>query len=227
MDRDIYIRRFKIILSWIVIFSLPLSVIGIAGNLVTRMPDVYQHTMNNTQILDGLDYSVKVTDVADAISEYMTFRNNEFGAKISVDEEEIELFDAQDKAAMENYRDIMNKVAIFTFINLLITVGTYVLFVIQGNHQILRIRFKWAAGVSLVLLAICGAGTFIHALSSKIYFTAFGVGLSETSLLYKILCTDLKTQMFLWFVIASVIVMIIFGSITWSLTKPKGIFGKY
>ena len=44
-------RIVKIILSWCLVIAVPVVSLGLACNALVRLPDLYQYTMNDTQLL--------------------------------------------------------------------------------------------------------------------------------------------------------------------------------
>jgi len=189
-----------------------------------RLPDLYQYTMNETQLLRSFNAQGQEEAVANSISKYMQHRTDELQYQYDEEDEMSLLFSRDEQNFMEHMRfktDIW--AGIFFLLLVLAVVSIIVLY--RGEHyEIIRIRIKFAIGVFVVFILAIIAMLIIPDVWEKIAVARFASVLGEEDLLYSIFSAQFIR---LYSIASGVLGSVIMGIVTYFVMKyikPKSIF---
>ncbi len=216
-------RIIKIILSWCLVIAVPVVALGLACNALVRLPDLYQYTMNETQLLRAFNAQGQEEAVAGSISKYMQHRVDELQYQYDEEDEMSLLFSRDEQNFMAHMRfkaDIWAGI----FFLLLILAATGIIVLYKGEHyEIIRMRLKWAIGVFILFDLAIAVMLLVPGLWENI--TARFVGmLGEEHVLGNVFSVPFVR---LYSIASGIFGSVIMGIISYFLfkhIKPKSIF---
>lgn len=216
-------RIIKIILSWCLVIAVPVVALGLACNAMVRLPDLYQYTMNDTQMLRSFNAQGQEEGVANSISRYMQHRADELQYQYDEEDEMSLLFSRDEQNLMEFLRfkaDIW--AGIFFLLLILAVVSIIVLY--KGEHyEIIRMRMKCAIGVFILFILAIVAMLFAPGVWENIT-AKFAGSLHEEHLLYSVFSAQFIR---LYSIASGAFGSVIMGIATYFVMKyikPKSIF---
>jgi hypothetical protein len=216
-------RIIKIILSWFLVIAVPVVSLGLACNALVRLPDIYQYTMTETQVLKHFNAGGQEESVAKSISTYMQHRADELQYQYDEEDEMSLLFSRDEQNLMEMLRtraDIWGIV----FVGLMILSIVSLIVLTKGEHyEIIRIRIKIA--ISLFVVMILAIAIVILIPDMWIFASNRIIGgLNEEQLLRLLFSADFFRMYGIASAVGGSVIMGIISYIVLKYIKPKTIF---
>lgn len=216
-------RMIKIVLSWLLVICIPVTALGISGNILFRLPDTYQYVLNSTGLLSKFNSTGQEEAVAQSIAKYLQYRQAEFQYQYDEEEEMSLLFSKDEQETMERLRTIFNIVGVVSLLSFGILVAAYIV-LIKGEHiEIIRMRFKASYIVYAIMIVTVSIFFLVPSLKVKLWL-ALLMQLNETDLMYMIYAGSFFKLFGVMNIVISLVAMLILMYFTWKYTKPKNIF---
>ncbi|MBK5246566.1 MAG: hypothetical protein JJE49_04760 [Peptostreptococcaceae bacterium] len=215
----------NLILTIILVISIPVSIICLANNLTTRMPDLYQYELKSTEILNDLAVEKNEDEMGQFFSDYMLGKTEKFQIEYQFGENTDNLFTSDEQKTMEKFKSSSNLILFAGLIALFFSLVSYFLIYKQNLKALLRRTFLKAA---ILFAAFVGAITLATCLSPLIkiqYAFLFDYEIKTFLVLPKLLPESFFIHSALTTVGISIIMMLIIGYFTWKITKSRRIFG--
>jgi hypothetical protein len=203
------------VLFAVIIFCLPVFSILAAENIICRAPDLYTYEFTKTQIAREARIGVSERDLGEFFSDYFLGKKKEFSYITEYQDKEQDLFNIRENNVMSNIRKLLNQLTLFMLGVVLITIAAYWVLLHYNRKEGIRLAFKW----SLVFYGVLWV-TFGLILFPRTPFKS----LETEDLLFSMITSGFITDWFLAGIFISAVIMIIMGSITWKLTKPRRMF---
>ncbi|MBR6014669.1 MAG: DUF1461 domain-containing protein [Firmicutes bacterium] len=216
-------RIVKIILSWCLVIAVPVVSLGLACNALVRLPDLYQYTMNDTQLLRSFNAQGQEEAVAHSISKYMQHRADELQYQYDEEDEMSLLFSRDEQNLMAHLRfkaDIWAGI----FFLLLVLAASAIIVLYRGEHyEIIRIRIKIAIGVYIAFALAIVAMLLMPGVWEGIV-AKFAAAIDEEHLLYSIFSPQFIRLYSIASGIMGAVIMGIASYLVLKYIKPKSIF---
>ena len=157
MWRDTRRRRqfdIKKFLASVLVVSIPLMIFCISANLLMRMNDIYEYSMESSGVIENMTINTSKEEVVGSITKFLQHRSDELSLVSDYGYEPQELYSEEDKTAMMQTRkllDIMLAVGVLAF---LASFTVYFFLIRWRVKTIFMKRFKLAAVVLLVMEAM-------------------------------------------------------------------------
>ena len=219
-------KRFNKVLLTGVMFFLPLVILIGAVNFTARMPDFYQYEFNSARTAKAIGVSIKNDELAGLFSDFMWGMSQELALEVPFAGDEMSnIFLEEEERALGRLRTILNAFSLAGAVIAMAVAGSYYVLLRDGDKKELRRAFLLSVPVllafdgalaALLLLSVTGGGV-------EAFF--LGGPLPESGALLQMLSRALLVHGVLTAVALSLILYIIAGMITWSLTKPYRMFG--
>lgn len=215
----------NLILTIILVISVPVSIICLANNLTTRMPDLYQYEFKSTEILKDLSVEKNEDEMGQFFSEFMLGKTQKFQIEYQFGDNTDNLFTHDEQNTMEKFKSMSNTILFTGLVALLFSLVSYFLLYKQNLKMLLRRTFSrstiiFAASVGAITLA-----TFLSPLIKIQYALLFDYELKTFLALPKLLPKSFFIHSALATVVLSIIAMMLLWYFTWKITKPRRIFG--
>ena len=135
----------SIIFSVLLTVLIPLAIFLLSSNLILRIPQTYEFYFNDSQSIDGIDYSITVSKMGKSICSYFSSPGNDDFQVYEINGQYKDpVFGDKDKTVMKNAKDFLFKELVAGLAALLFAVLIYVNTVKKKLRQYLRIE-SWIA----------------------------------------------------------------------------------
>lgn len=215
----------NLIVTIILVISIPVSIICLANNLTTRMPDLYQYELKSTQILNDLTVDKNEDEMGQFFSDYMLGRSEKFQIEYQFGDNTDKLFTPNEQKTMLKYKQTSNSIFLVGIVALLLALVSYFLLYKQNLKILLRKTFFNASILFTLLIGLISLAAFLPPLIKIQYAYLFDYEIKTFLVLPKLLPETFFMHSALTTVVISVIIMIIVWYFTWKITKPRRIFG--
>jgi len=212
------------ILFGIIAISIPAVCISGAFNIVYRMPDLYAYEFNKYQITDEIDLDIRDDELGQFFSDFMTGKQDEFNLFAEYRDREQSVFGTVEKTNMENARRLLNDTLyILGGAAALAVIGIAICLIKMKKYE-LRIAFKVGiavfTGVITTLFILLNIEQTKEFLYRKVFTHQFGAD----DVLPLILTEHFSKSSLIAVSVVGLILLVIFASIVWRLTKPRRMF---
>ncbi len=215
----------NLLLTIILVISVPVSIICLTNNLTTRMPDLYQYELKSTEILKDLSVEKNEDEMGQFFSEFMLGKTQKFQINYQFGDNTDTLFTQDEQKTMEKFKSFSNTILYIGLVTLFFSLVSYFMLYKQNLKILLRRTFMKAA----ILFAACIGGitlaTIFSPLIKKQYAFLFDYELKSFLALPQLLPKSFFIHSALATVVLSIIVMTILWYFTWKITKQRRIFG--
>ena len=215
----------NLILTIILVISIPVSIICLANNLTTRLPDLYQYELKSTQVLNDLSVEEKEDEMGQFFSDYMLGKSKKFQIEYQFGDNTDNLFSSNEQQTMEKFKSLSNLILFTGLIALFFALVSYFLIYKQNLKILLRQTFSNSAIFFVVLISGITLATFLSPLIKIQYAYLFDYEIKTFLALPKLLPESFFMHSALTTVGISIIIMLIVWYFTWKITKPRRIFG--
>ncbi len=212
------------IISVVIALSIPVVVILGAANAVLRLPDLYVYEFNSAEIASEIDLDITDDELGHFFSDFMKGKNDKFDLFTEYRDREQSVFGHIEQLNMENARKILNYTIYVLAGAVLLLIVSYWIMLAKRRKFELRNAFKGGIMVFAVLQILQYALFYSDNARSFFYGLIFINPYGADDVLPLIL-----TEHFAWLcitanTIAAAVILLIFASITWRLTKPRRMF---
>lgn len=212
------------ILMMILIICIPVTSILAAYNVVFRLPDLYIYELNSSQAMTEVNLSISSEEMGDVFSDYLFGKKDTFSLTADYNDREQEVFSIDEQLTMENIRELLN-ISLWVLLGTtLLTLIIYWIFLMNKEKLLLRGVFKFSFFIYIVLSALNIAAFYYAAAKQWLKEQIFKIPLSEEAILPLFLTENFARDCIFVAIGGSLVVMIIVGSITWRLTRPRRMF---
>jgi hypothetical protein len=213
------------ILIVVLIICIPLTAIFAASNIALRLPDFYIYEFNKNEVTNEINLKITDEELGTFVSEFMREKHEAF--ELNVDDmsrDQQPVFNDSEQRIMSNLRDLLN----FSFVMMaglfIIIIAIYWLFLWNKLKWELRFAFKGGLVVFAVLVVLMVAAFNIPVTNELVGSFLMMDTLSAEDALTQMLTHTLARDVLIVGIVISIILLIIGGSITWRLTKPRRMF---
>lgn len=212
------------ILFIIIAATIPVVCILCAFNLAFRMPDLYVYEFNKNQIADEFDIGMKDEELGQFFSDFMIGKKDNFELFTEYRDREQDVFGTIEQINMENARMLLNDTIYILGGAAVLAVAACSIYLIKKRKHELRSSFKASILVytiyMIVLFVLFNINQSKEFFYNRIFINQFG-----TDDVLPLMLTEQFAQMSLVAIAAvSLIILVIFTSIIWRLTKPRRMF---
>jgi len=215
----------NLILAIILVISMPVSIICLANNLTTRMPDLYQYELKSTEVLSDLSVEKNEDEMGQFFSEYMLGKTQKFQIEYQFGDNTDKLFTHNEQNSMEKFKSLSNVILFTGLVALFFSLVSYFLLYKQNLKMLLRRTFSRGAVLFGVFIGAITLATLLSPLIKIQYALLFDYKIKSYLVLPKLLPKSFFMHSALTTVGISIIIMLIFWYFTWKITKPRRIFG--
>lgn len=215
----------NMVLSILLLISIPITTICISNNLTTRMPDIYQFEFKASQNMDSISIEKNEDQMGEFFSEFMFGKIDVFQIEYKVGENRDVLFTENEIESMNRFRKLENVVLIVAIVSFIVSLTCYILLYKQNLKKYLRETFIKALFFYTAISGILLALTFIKPVVQFYYNYIFNYEIKEFLVLPQLFSISLIFKMMLTTIAVSLVIMLILWYITWGITKPRRIFG--
>jgi len=215
----------NLILTIILVISLPVSIICLANNLTARMPDMYQYELKSTEILKDLSVEKNEDEMGQFFSEFMLGKTQKFQIEYQFGDNTDNLFTHDEQNTMAKFKSISDVILITGIVALFFSLVSYFLLYKQNLKMLLRRTFSRAAMFFAAAIGIITLATLLSPLIKMQYALLFDYELKTFLALPKLLPKSFFVHSALATVALSIIAMMLLWYFTWKITKPRRIFG--
>ena len=209
----------------VLIICIPLISIFAAFNVVLRMPDLYVYEFNKTEITKEIKLNIENDELGGVFSDFMLGKNKVFQLNAEYEGRELEIFSINDQKNMENLRHLLNIMLIVMGVMFVITFISYWILISMKNKLDIRNAFKGGVILYSSITILSFLAFYISFLRDIIYKFIFISPMKEDSVLSLMLTKHFANDCLIAGSVIAAIILIIFASITWNLTKPRRMFG--
>jgi len=215
----------NLILAIILVISIPVSIICLANNLTTRMPDLYQYELKSTEALNDLSVEKNEDEMGQFFSEYMLGKTQKFQIEYQFGDNTDNLFTPDEQKTMEKFKSSSNVILFTGLVALLFSLTSFFLLYKQNLKMLLRRTFSRAAIIFAASVGAITLATFLSPLIKIQYALLFDYEIKSFLVLPKLLPKSFFIHSALTTVGISIIIMLILWYFIWKITKPRRIFG--
>jgi len=215
----------NLILTIILVISVPVSIICLANNLTTRMPDLYQYEFKSTEILKDLSVEKNEDEMGQFFSEFMLGKTQKFQIEYKFGDNTDNLFTHDEQNTMGKFKSMSNTILFTGLVALLFSLVSYFLLYKQNLKMLLRRTFSRAVIIFAASVGAITLATFLSPLIKMQYALLFDYELKTFLVLPKLLPKSFFIHSALATVVLSIIAMMLLWYFTWKITKPRRIFG--
>ena len=215
----------NIILSLVLLISLPISVICLTYNLALRLPDLYQYEFKASGVLEDMNLEMNEDELGMFFSDFMMKKTEEFQIEYKFGENTDPLFTGEEQEAMEKFRWNADILLVIGGISFIFAFAAYLLLYKQNLKMLIRRTFTKAAVAYLVLAGILAALMLINPMTTLQHDMIFNYEVKEFQALPKLITSSLLFRFEAATLFVSFVAMILLWYFTWKITKPRRIFG--
>lgn len=208
----------------IVVVSLPLMIFCLVANLVMRLPDVYEYSLNSSNILQHSSIATDTESVKTAISKYLQGKSTELSLVESNGYKPTDIFSKEDKQAMLQLRSFLNVLLGVGAVAFIFTFIIYFFMVRWRVKGIFMERFKQAAWVFIMLQIINLTICFITPVWKRVYGLFIRTSFKDGDNLVLLLGEHFPRQVAIFEFLIGTVIMLIIGYFTRSFAGRKKLF---
>ena len=208
----------------ILIICIPLTSIFAAYNIALRLPDLYIYEFNKTEITSEIDLAVTDEELGIFFSDFMSGKHKDFDLNAEYRDREQSVFNETEQVVMSNLREVLNLSIWIMIIMLILILVIYWLLLVKKQKWMLRYAFKGGVITFIILAAMMIAAFNIPIANEFMVHSMMMDVFNENDVLPLMLTSIYARDCLVAGTVISIILLILFGSITWKLTKPRRMF---
>lgn len=212
------------ILMVILVICIPIATILAAYNAVLRLPDLYTYQFNDAQVTKEIGLKLSGEELGEFFSDYMLGKEESFSLVADFREREQEVFALHEQLTMTHIRGLLD-ISLWVF-----AAAAFLIFLIYGislrkkKKISLRSAYKFSAFLYLFLAGLNLAVFYYPAIRQKISAFLFQMPFGEEDVLPLMLTEAFARNSMLAALAGGMVLLIVLGSITWRLTRPRRMF---
>lgn len=227
MWRDTRRRRqfdIKKFLASVLVVSIPLMIFCISANLLMRMNDIYEYSMESSGVIENMTINTSKEEVVGSITKFLQHRSDELSLVSDYGYEPQELYSEEDKTAMTQTRKLLDIMLVVGILAFLASFTVYFFLIRWRVKTIFMKRFKLAAVVLLVMEALNVVTLTVRPLWKYVYGWFIPVKFPDGDNLVMFLSEAFPIQVAVFEAIISIILLLILSYGTWSVAGKKKMF---
>jgi hypothetical protein len=188
------------------------------------MPDLYVYEFNKNQIANEIDLGMKDEELGNFFSDFMTGKKDDFNLFTEYRDREQSVFGTVEQINMENARRLLNDTLYVLGGAALLAAAGCCIYLIKKRKYELRIAYKAGILVYTVMVMILFIVFYIDQSKEFLYRLIFINQFGADDVLPVILTEQFAQMSLIAIAAVSLILLVIFASIIWRLTKPRRMF---
>lgn len=218
-------RKYNILLSIVIIFTVTIFSLTVAVNIVYRSSYVYSFYFNDTRVVEKLYTSRSANEMADEISGYLnSFTDEPFYVVEDTGYDLENIFTEDEGLNMQKIKKALDKSLLYCIISFAISCYIYLHFLKDSKKKVLRDRYYISLGI--------GVATFIFEIAfilstngkAKAMQWLGLIELPENNYLSLLLGNGFLEMSIKFFIAISIVVFIAVSYFVFKFTKPDRIF---
>lgn len=214
------------VIAGILVAIIPIIALLLAGNIVFRVPYIYQYEFRAQEVFHEIDLNVSEEDFGEQVSDYLLHKSNEFQLEGEYNNRVQEIFNTEEQIAIGSYRTFLDKLFLLGVVLLAAAIVIYVVLRHWKEKQLLRTAFKFSTAVFTVCFVLIMIAASNTEQIQRFFF--------EHVFSYEFVADDLIPDLFTGNVIrgllsasnvVAIVLMAFMGYLTWKLTRPRMMFG--
>lgn len=212
------------ILMVILVVCIPVTAILAAYNAVLRLPDLYTYQFNDAQVTKEIGLRLSGDELGEFFSDYMLGKEENFSLVTDFRDREQEVFALHEQLTMAHIRALLD-ISLWVFAG-----GALLIFIVYGisltRNKKISLRSAYKFGVFLYLfLAGLSVGAFYYPEThQRMRDFLFQIPFGEEDVLPLMLTEAFARNSILFALAGGVVLLLVLGSVTWRLTKPRRMF---
>ena len=220
-QRQFDIKKF---LASVLVVSVPLMIFCITANVLMRMNDIYDYSLESSGVIDNMTISTSKEEVVGSITKFMQHRSDELTLVSNYGYEPQELYSEEDKEAMGQTRRLLDIMLVIGILALLATAASYFFLIRWRVKAIFMKRFKLAAVVFLVIEALNVITLIVSPLRKAVYGWFIPMDFPDGDNLVMFLSDAFPAQVAVFELIVGTVLLLILAYGTWSVAGKKKMF---
>ena len=222
--REIDIQKF---LANLIVIFLPIMIFCLSANIVLRLGEVYEFSLNSSEIMENTTIATTKDDVVGTFSSFMQHRMPELTLMENVEYEPQDIFSPLDKKAMAGLRSLLDVLLAIGAIAFLVTLVSYFFLIRWRVKAVFMKRFKIAALVLLIIEVVNAVINLVPALRTAVYGGVFGRKFPDGDNLILLLSDQFPFQVTMFEIIVGGILLALMTYITWSVAGRRKYFKRF
>lgn len=217
-------KIFYRILFGMIAICIPIVSIFSACNIVFRLPDLYVYEFNSNEISNEIDLSIPDDELGQFFSDFMIGKEADFDLFTEYRDREQAVFGADEQINMENARKLLNDTLYIIGSAALLIIVSYWILILKKKKYELRLAFKGGIAVFTAMQVLFYAAFYFENTRTFFYRLIFINPFGADDVLPLMLTGRFVSLSMLANSVVAMILMVIFASVTWRLTKPRRMF---
>lgn len=214
-------------LANVIVVSVPVMVICIAANVIMRMKDVYQYSLNASGILGATTIRTSDADFIGLMTDFLNGKTDTFALMENVEYEPEQIFTALDADVMVHFRLFLNIILIIGILAFIVSFIMYFFLIRWRVKAIFMNRFKIAVGVFAALEAVNAATICVTPLRRAVYGRFIPMDFPDGDNLVILLGDAFPRHVAMFELCLGVAMMIAIGYFTWHVAGHKKMFRRF
>lgn len=206
------------------VVTLPLMIICLSANVMMRMGDVYEYSMDSSGIMDSTTLRTTKDEVVGALSKYMQHRTDELSLIESAEIEPVEIFGTEDREAMSQTRTLLDIMLAIGALAFVASALAYFLLIRWRVKDIFMKRFKVAFAVTIMLEVLNIVLVTVEPLRRIVFGRFIRMDFPDGDNLVLLLADDFPRQVVMFETIMGTVLMLILAYFTWSVAGRRKMF---
>lgn len=214
----------KRILAGLLIIIIPFVSIGLAANILTRLPDLYAYEFTKSKVTEEIRLSAKPAEIGQLFSGYLAGKVLELQLVAEYQGRTKQIFTMKDQIGMHNVRKLIDSLLLMTVLSILVGFLLTYRLIRKNEKELVRTAYKYSAALFLIFwisILITPIGEFLGSYIQKLIFD---IGFEADSLLGILLSSSFFQTWFVFNFIAAAIILFILGLIIWKFTRERRMF---
>ena len=222
--REFDIQKF---LANLIVIFLPIMIFCLSANIVLRLGEVYEFSLNSSEIMENTTIATTKDDVVGTFSSFMQHRMPELTLMENVEYEPQDIFSSLDKKAMAGLRGLLDVLLAIGAIAFLVTLVSYFFLIRWRVKAVFMKRFKIAALVLLIIEVVNAVINLVPVLRTAVYGGVFGRKFPDGDNLILLLSDQFPFQVTMFEIIVGGILLALMTYITWSVAGRRKYFKRF
>ena len=214
----------KKFLATIIVIALPITVFCIAANLTLRLGEIYEYSLDSSEILENTTIVTDKDSVANTFASFMQHRTPELSLIESVEYDPQEIFSRQDKDAMAGLRWILDILLAIGAVGFFATAVCYFFLIRWRVKDIFMNRFKVSVVVFAGILVANAMTILVPSIRNAVYGKIIGTKFPDGDNLVLLLSDSFPLQVTVAETLLASILMSIVAYITWTIAGRRKLF---
>ncbi len=222
--RDFDIQKF---LANLIVIFLPIMIFCLSANIVLRLGEVYEFSLNSSEIMENTTIATTKDDVVNTFASFMQHRMPELTLMENVEYEPQDIFSSLDKKAMAGLRSLLDVLLAIGAGAFLVNLAAYFFLIRWRVKAVFMKRFKIAVLVLLIIEVVNAVINLVPSLRMAAYGGVFGKKFPDGDNLVLLLSDSFPFQVTMFEIIVGGILLALMTYITWSVAGRRKFFKRF